>query len=92
MRPQRRLAMATLAVSLLLLADSAGAKKKKMKKNKYKVVRHKDGPLANPSMPSRCSACRAVASDLCERLEPFEVRHRQSKHYRALDQLPRRGG
>ena len=75
MRPQRQLAASFLVVILLLvLADCVGAKKKKMKK-KYEVRRHKDGPLPNPAVPARCSACRAVASDLSKRLEPFEVRH-----------------
>lgn len=41
---------------------------------RYKVVRHKDGPVKNPAMVARCSACRAVASDLSERLEPFKAK------------------
>ena len=62
-----------LLLSLLLVLDPACAKnKKKSNKKKYKVIRHKDGPLKNPSMIARCSACRAVASDLTERLEPFK--------------------
>ena len=63
-----------LLAVLLLLEPASSAKKKKQKKKKYKVVRHKDGPLVNPSMIARCSACRAVASDLSERLDPFQTK------------------
>lgn len=65
-----RLPAGLLLASLLLVLvlDPAWAKKKK---KKYKVIRHKDGPVVNPSMIARCSACRAVASDLSERLSPF---------------------
>ena len=59
-------------LALLLVPDPALGKKEKKAKKKYKVIRNKDGPLAKPSMIARCSACRAVASDLSERLEPFK--------------------
>lgn len=67
-----RLLRFLLLLALLLVPDPALAKKEKKAKKKYKVIRNKDGPLAKPSMIARCSACRAVASDLSERLEPFK--------------------
>jgi hypothetical protein len=74
MRPPRRQAAILIGVivALLLLADGVEAKKN-MKNTKYKVRRHKDGPIKNPSMISRCSACRAVATDLSERMVAFDV-------------------
>ena len=65
MAPRRLL---LLAAAILLLLAPSGAKKKK-KKGAAKLPRPKA-----PAMLSRCSACHAVASDLTERLAPYEGR------------------
>ena len=67
-----RLLLFLSLLALLLVLDPVLAKKEKKTKKKYKVIRHQDGPLVNPSMIARCSACRAVASDLTDRLESFK--------------------
>ena len=64
MGPRRLL---LLAAAILLLLAPSGAKKKK--KGAAKPPRPKA-----PAMLSRCSACHAVASDLTERLAPYEGR------------------